>query len=334
VNDVKGAKDAGAEALLGTRPSSRRSDEDALAFARSFDAQAFGTLVSPRVPDFAAAGFKPTGTLFVRAEDVGRSGACLAIPYEPHEDGLAGRLSRTWREEGQVIAETYDLLLRSDAQLVGPSRKVVNADKTTSSSAFGWFGVLGEFHSSGPGRLHYDGCAVGVESVSCSSRDEVVYDRCPEGPRTCSRCTQVGVRYAAHSPRCTVARTSVPSIRRGVHECAPCEADPIGDAIPEIERELVGRVLVMKQGGLTVFATPKSSLEKDLGSERERRVVLGAELASTKQSLDETRSVLSTKSSSLDRASAKIEADKVSLDRAKDALAVALSQIEEAESRV
>lgn len=126
----------------------------------------------------------------------------------------------------------------------------------------------------------------------------------------------------------------MPSIRRGVHECAPCEADPIGDAIPEIERELVGRVLVMKQGGLTVFATPKSSLEKDLGSERERRVVLGAELASTKQSLDETRSVLSTKSSSLDRASAKIEADKVSLDRAKDALAVALSQIEEAESRV
>ena len=35
----------------------------------------------------------------------------------------------------------------------------------------------------------------------------------------------------------------------------------------------------------------------------------------------------------LDKATAKIEADRASLDRAKDALAVALSQIEEAEAR-
>ena len=66
---------------------------------------------------------------------------------------------------------------------------------------------------------------------------------------------------------------------------------------------------------------------------RSRRIVLEADLSSTGQALDETRNVLSTKSSALDKAIAKIEADRDSLDRAKDALAVALSQIEEAENR-
>jgi hypothetical protein len=61
--------------------------------------------------------------------------------------------------------------------------------------------------------------------------------------------------------------------------------------------------------------------------------MLEADLAATKHSLDETKGHLVTQTNRLDRASSKIEADKTSLDRAKDALAVALSQIEEAEAR-
>ena len=53
----------------------------------------------------------------------------------------------------------------------------------------------------------------------------------------------------------------------------------------------------------------------------------------TKHSLDETKGHLVTQTNRLEKATTKIEADKSSLDRAKDALAVALSQIEEAESR-
>ena len=43
--------------------------------------------------------------------------------------------------------------------------------------------------------------------------------------------------------------------------------------------------------------------------------------------------LLATRSAALEKASAKIDADRASLDRAKDALAVALAQIEEAEAR-
>ena len=61
--------------------------------------------------------------------------------------------------------------------------------------------------------------------------------------------------------------------------------------------------------------------------------VLEADFAATKHTLDETKTHLVTQTQRLEKASAKIEADKTSLDRAKDALAVALSQIEEAEAR-
>ena len=43
--------------------------------------------------------------------------------------------------------------------------------------------------------------------------------------------------------------------------------------------------------------------------------------------------MLSTKSNALEKATSKIEADRVSLDRAKDALAMALVSIEEADAR-
>jgi chromosome segregation ATPase len=65
----------------------------------------------------------------------------------------------------------------------------------------------------------------------------------------------------------------------------------------------------------------------------ERVAALEAELGSARQDLGETRQRLAGETSRADRAQAKWEADRQSLDRAKDALAVALAQIEEAEGR-
>jgi len=77
----------------------------------------------------------------------------------------------------------------------------------------------------------------------------------------------------------------------------------------------------------------KSGFERDLEAAKQRVAILEADLAATRYSLDETKGHLVTQTNRLDKATTKIEADKTSLDRAKDALAVALSQIEEAESR-
>jgi CheY-like chemotaxis protein len=69
-------------------------------------------------------------------------------------------------------------------------------------------------------------------------------------------------------------------------------------------------------------------------AELERQVTEGtASRATLESSLAERESRLASETSRADRAQAKWEADKSSLDRAKDALAVALAQIEEAEAR-
>jgi DNA-binding response OmpR family regulator len=77
----------------------------------------------------------------------------------------------------------------------------------------------------------------------------------------------------------------------------------------------------------------KNGFERDLEAAKQRVAILEADLAATRYSLDETKGHLVTQTNRLDKATTKIDADKTSLDRAKDALAVALSQIEEAESR-
>ena len=77
----------------------------------------------------------------------------------------------------------------------------------------------------------------------------------------------------------------------------------------------------------------KNGFERDLEAAKQRVAILEADLAATRYSLEETKGHLVTQTNRLDKATTKIEADKTSLDRAKDALAVALSQIEEAESR-
>src|SRR5262249_30819411 len=65
----------------------------------------------------------------------------------------------------------------------------------------------------------------------------------------------------------------------------------------------------------------------------ERAAALEADLASARTELGETKSRLVGESSRAGKGQAKWEADRQSLERAKDALAVALAQIEEAEGR-
>jgi hypothetical protein len=65
----------------------------------------------------------------------------------------------------------------------------------------------------------------------------------------------------------------------------------------------------------------------------ERVTVLEAEAVAMRQDLGETKQKLAGESSRADKAHAKWAADRQSLERAKDALAVALAQIEDAEGR-
>ena len=76
-----------------------------------------------------------------------------------------------------------------------------------------------------------------------------------------------------------------------------------------------------------------SALETQLGAAASKAAALEEELGTLRGELDETRKNLVRESSRATRAMAKWEADRASLERAKDALAVALSQLDEAEAR-
>ncbi|HEY1692203.1 MAG TPA: response regulator [Polyangiaceae bacterium] len=77
----------------------------------------------------------------------------------------------------------------------------------------------------------------------------------------------------------------------------------------------------------------RDDLEKKHGAASDKVVALEAELATARHELGEARQKLAGESSRADKAHAKWDADRQSLERAKDALAVALAQIEEAEGR-
>jgi CheY-like chemotaxis protein len=77
----------------------------------------------------------------------------------------------------------------------------------------------------------------------------------------------------------------------------------------------------------------RAQLEGQLGAAASKAAALEEELSALRGELDETRKDLVRESSRATRAQAKWEADKASLERAKDALAVALSQLDEAEAR-
>ncbi|MCL2777205.1 MAG: response regulator [Polyangiaceae bacterium] len=84
---------------------------------------------------------------------------------------------------------------------------------------------------------------------------------------------------------------------------------------------------------LAYAVAARNGFELDVVRAREHVAMLEADLAATKAAHDEIKEQLLTQTGRLDKALAKIEADKSSLDRAKDALTVALAQIEEAEAR-
>jgi DNA-binding response OmpR family regulator/chromosome segregation ATPase len=87
------------------------------------------------------------------------------------------------------------------------------------------------------------------------------------------------------------------------------------------------------QARLSDTATAKGSLEAELASTRDRIAALEVDLSSVRGDLQLTQRRLETQASRADRAFAKWDADRASLERAKDALAVALAKLDEAEAR-
>jgi hypothetical protein len=80
-------------------------------------------------------------------------------------------------------------------------------------------------------------------------------------------------------------------------------------------------------------ATVRETLERNLGEAAQRVESLEGDLSGTRAELGDTQQKLGAETSRADRFASKWEMDKQSLERAKDALAVALAQIEEAEAR-
>jgi len=274
------ARDASADAggPSGGALAPRLTDSEVLALARRWDPHALEGLEPSNAPDFAGAGFAPEGVLYARAADlarnVGMSGVasdlaqyrgarfaagCLAIPYvhEKPENRLVGSLERTWRDGGDLITEGFNVQLDRFAELNGPGhwRKVVHADQTTESQASGVYGAtLGTYRTGGGGRLHYDGCTMVVEDVAACDV-QVVHDRCDGGARTCHRFRALTVALRGSPMFCGNRRSSVTTVRSIEHDCASCEPDPLGEAMPELRRELNGRAFVMQAAGPSFFTT-------------------------------------------------------------------------------
>jgi CheY-like chemotaxis protein len=77
----------------------------------------------------------------------------------------------------------------------------------------------------------------------------------------------------------------------------------------------------------------KVLLEGDLASARERLRILDIDASSARRDLESAQKTLHIETARADRAFAKWDADRTSLERAKDALAVALAELDEAEAR-
>jgi hypothetical protein len=87
------------------------------------------------------------------------------------------------------------------------------------------------------------------------------------------------------------------------------------------------------RGRLADVTGARDELDRKYTVATDRIASLEAELASTRLDLGQTKQQLGIESARASKALAKWEADRQSLDRAKDAMAVALAQIEEAEAR-
>ena len=87
------------------------------------------------------------------------------------------------------------------------------------------------------------------------------------------------------------------------------------------------------EGTLTDTAMARDQAQKSLAEARDRIAQMEIDLSGARGELSDTRHQLDTETARAARAFAKWESDRASLDKAKDALAVALQQIEEAEGR-
>jgi len=81
------------------------------------------------------------------------------------------------------------------------------------------------------------------------------------------------------------------------------------------------------------LTSARDALERDLAAAKDRIVVLEAETAALRTELAESKAAHAHETARADKAYAKWEQDRAALERAKDALAVVLSQIEDAEGR-
>ena len=93
-----------------------------------------------------------------------------------------------------------------------------------------------------------------------------------------------------------------------------------------------GRVAELEQR-LMELQGARDALDHGLAAANDRAAALQKEIESVRRELGEARERLSAEISRSDHTRAKWDADRQSLDRAKDALALALAQIEEAEAR-
>jgi chromosome segregation ATPase len=118
------------------------------------------------------------------------------------------------------------------------------------------------------------------------------------------------------------------ALRAELQGKAARELAEANDRSTELEQELAAA-----REEIEVLGTKTAELQKKSDVFETRVTSLDAELTAVRQEVTETRQRLMGETARADRSQAKWQADRQSLERAKDALAVALSQIEEAEQR-
>jgi chromosome segregation ATPase len=135
--------------------------------------------------------------------------------------------------------------------------------------------------------------------------------------RTSRELTEANDKLAKADMDLSAARGELAEVR---------EAKQTGDTVHET-------AMVDIQKSLSEVTAARDELDKKHATASDRVAALEAELVVSRQDLGETKQKLAAESSRAEKAVAKWEADRQSLERAKDAMAVALSQIEEAEGR-
>lgn len=253
--DGSAPAEAGADAAPGAvRAKPTMSDAEALRWARALDPSTFDGLSVSGAHDFSVLGALEKGVvLWVRSDDIPYgSGACRPITFDGDGHTISGAVSRSFRENGDAITESYTVELGRSASLLGPGRTVKHPDGTTSGSGTGCLHVMGHLSEVRSDRVVYAGCPLRIDAVACDMTEERVYDGCPEGRRTCTKCGHVRLTFKSHGA-CMVARARATSVAV-THDCAPCAPDPLAEKLPELERELVGREVTSTTGfGLALF---------------------------------------------------------------------------------